>query len=161
MRDVSQLESKPVPLLLDVWATLLELLPVAQQPELHQHLQHFLLLFQEFLQLGPETLAWVQQTGGHGSLLEFALQGDVGGGEAMAAALRRAQVWYKANPLRAARLKTSSVTEASAVAPAELDSSNSDGHVVNAACSSAQPIEAASFERQLRGDVVSDAIELG
>jgi len=160
-KNVGQLESNKSPLLLDIWATLLELLPVAQQPELHQQLQHFLLLFQEFLLMGPETLAWVHQTGGLGSLLEFALQGDVGGGEALAAALRRAQIWYKPNPLRAAGLETSSVTEVSLVAPADLISSNSDGHGIGPACSSTEPIEAASFERQLRGDSVTDAIELG
>merc|ERR1712032_529922 len=90
----------PVPLLVQIWATLIELLPVALQPEAHYQFTQFFELLHEFLILGPATLAWACKAGGINELFEFALQSSKA--PALDAAMQRAQKWYQPNWLRSA-----------------------------------------------------------
>ena len=59
------------PSLVHIWATLVELLPAAKQAHIHFGFSHFFELLKEFLQLGPETLAWASKAGGLNECLEF------------------------------------------------------------------------------------------
>ena len=86
------------PLLAEVWATLMELLPVAMQVEAHGNFSQFLALLLEFLGLGPEAVACARASGGLEALVEFALQEK--DGTALRAALERACRWYQPNWLR-------------------------------------------------------------
>lgn len=84
-------------LLPPIWATLLELLPVASQPQVHNNLSQFFELMGEFLNLGPETLAWAFKAGGIDELLLFALQEA---NSQIPALLEQSQRWYEPNWLR-------------------------------------------------------------
>jgi len=173
------------PLLAQIWATLIELLPVALQPEAHYQFTQFFELLHEFLILGPATLAWACKAGGINELFEFALQGSKA--PALDAAMERAQKWYQPNWLRIAAPTSKTLVTLAEVSLAGSGQCNRDcgdgnvdaalplrpvspGIVLDMDCENGQGSSQGydsvclgdySFERHIHSDVASDTIELG
>lgn len=163
------------PVLAQIWATLIELLPAAQQQPAHANFQHFFMLLQDWLRLGPEALAWARKAGGVDELVEFALQDARA--RVLPAVLERARRWYLPNPLRRAAAAPGAAAASggcstpaparAALVPREVVLGNGDGEGPQAAtpragaADSEDPGADSSFERQLRSELAGDAVELG
>jgi hypothetical protein len=157
------------PLLAQIWATCIELLPVAQQAQAYSRFSQFFELMQEFLLLGPETLAWAAKAGGLNQLLEIVHETK---SVALITAMQGARRWYQPNWLHIpsttdAKGSSSSYRFTRPVAAEVVLGVSMDDEVVEIVMdASGMPmdpsgIEDASLERRLHSDNSGDGVELG